>query len=68
MPTGGTCRCWARRGSWLPIYRAAGLTDIYMGDEAIVDCQTFSLKGKSMKSLRGAYNRVTEGRLPGRSA
>jgi lysylphosphatidylglycerol synthetase-like protein (DUF2156 family)/UDP-2,3-diacylglucosamine pyrophosphatase LpxH len=46
--------------SWLPIYRAAGLTDVYMGDEAIVDCQTFSLKGKSMKSLRGAYNRVTK--------
>ncbi len=46
--------------SWLPIYRAAGLTDVYMGDEAIVDCQAFSLKGKSMKSLRGAYNRVSK--------
>ena len=45
---------------WLPIYRAAGLTGVYMGDEAIVDCQTFSLKGKSMKSLRGAYNRVSK--------
>ena len=45
---------------WLPIYRAAGLTEVYMGDEAIVDCQTFSLKGKSMKSLRGAYNRVSK--------
>jgi lysylphosphatidylglycerol synthetase-like protein (DUF2156 family) len=44
--------------SWLPIYRAAGLVDHYIGDEAIVDCTTFSLKGKSMKSLRGAYNRV----------
>jgi lysyl-tRNA synthetase class 2 len=31
-----------------------------MGDEAIVDCQTFSLKGKPMKSLRGAYNRVSK--------
>ncbi len=45
---------------WLPIYRAAGLTGVYMGDEAIVDCQTFSLRGKSMKSLRGAYNRVSK--------
>ena len=45
---------------WLPIYRAAGLTGVYMGDEAIVDCQTFSLKGKSMKSLRGAYNRMSK--------
>jgi lysylphosphatidylglycerol synthetase-like protein (DUF2156 family)/UDP-2,3-diacylglucosamine pyrophosphatase LpxH len=45
---------------WLPVYRAAGLSEVYMGDEAIVDCQTFSLKGKSMKSLRGAYNRVSK--------
>ncbi len=44
--------------SWLPVYRAAGLVDHYIGDEAIVDAGTFSLKGKSMKSLRGAYNRV----------
>jgi lysylphosphatidylglycerol synthetase-like protein (DUF2156 family)/UDP-2,3-diacylglucosamine pyrophosphatase LpxH len=45
---------------WLPVYRAAGLSEVYMGDEAIVDCRTFSLKGKSMKSLRGAYNRVSK--------
>jgi lysylphosphatidylglycerol synthetase-like protein (DUF2156 family)/UDP-2,3-diacylglucosamine pyrophosphatase LpxH len=45
---------------WLPIYKAAGLSPVYMGDEAIVDCQTFSLKGKSMKSLRGAYNRMSK--------
>jgi lysylphosphatidylglycerol synthetase-like protein (DUF2156 family)/UDP-2,3-diacylglucosamine pyrophosphatase LpxH len=45
---------------WLPIYRAAGLTEVYMGDEAIVDCQTFSLQGKSMKSLRGARNRMSK--------
>ncbi len=43
---------------WLPVYRAAGLVDHYIGDEAIVDATTFTLKGKSMKSLRGAYNRV----------
>ena len=46
--------------AWLPIYRAAGLSSVYMGDEAVVDCQTFSLAGKSMKSLRGAYNRVSK--------
>jgi lysylphosphatidylglycerol synthetase-like protein (DUF2156 family)/UDP-2,3-diacylglucosamine pyrophosphatase LpxH len=45
---------------WLPIYRAAGLTAVYMGDEAVVDCQSFSLKGKAMKSLRGSYNRVSK--------
>ncbi len=44
--------------SWLGIYRAAGLVDHYIGDEAIVDATQFSLKGKSMKSLRGAYNRM----------
>jgi lysylphosphatidylglycerol synthetase-like protein (DUF2156 family)/UDP-2,3-diacylglucosamine pyrophosphatase LpxH len=44
--------------SWLGIYRAAGLVDHYIGDEAIVDAGAFTLKGKSMKSLRGAYNRV----------
>jgi lysyl-tRNA synthetase class 2 len=43
---------------WLPVYAAAGMTSIYMGDEAIVDCQAFSLGGGPMKSLRGAYNRV----------
>ena len=48
----------AASGSWLPVYRAAGLVDHYIGDEAIVDCSVFTLKGKSMKSLRGAYNRV----------
>ena len=46
--------------SWLPVYRTAGLSEIYLGDEAIVDCQVFSLKGKAMKSLRGAYNRVSK--------
>ena len=48
----------AASGSWLPVYRAAGLVDHYIGDEAIVDCAVFTLKGKAMKSLRGAYNRM----------
>ena len=43
---------------WLPVYEAAGMTAVYMGDEAIVNCQTFSLAGGDMKSLRGGYNRV----------
>lgn len=43
---------------WLPVYEAAGMRSIYMGDEAIVDCQAFSLSGGSMKGLRQAYNRV----------
>ena len=31
---------------------------LYMGDEAVVDCATFTLEGPPMKSLRGAYGRV----------
>ena len=43
---------------WLPIYRASGLRTMYVGDEAVVDCSTFTLDGSHMKSLRQAYNRV----------
>ena len=43
---------------WLPVYEAAGMQSIYMGDEAIVDCQAFTLDGGTMKGLRGSYNRV----------
>ncbi len=43
---------------WLPIYGAAGLHHLYMGDEAIVDCPTFSLAGGKMKGLRQATTRL----------
>ncbi len=43
---------------WVPVYEAGGMHAIYMGDEAIVDCHSFTLDGGPMKSLRGAYNRV----------
>lgn len=43
---------------WMPVYEAAGMQSIYMGDEAIVDCQAFTLEGGTMKGLRGSYNRV----------
>jgi lysylphosphatidylglycerol synthetase-like protein (DUF2156 family) len=43
---------------WLPVYRAAGMRDIYIGDEAVVDVQRFSLEGGHMKGLRQAYHRV----------
>jgi hypothetical protein len=39
---------------WLPIYRATGMHDIYIGDEAVVDVQEFSLAGGHMKGLRQA--------------
>jgi len=43
---------------WLPFYQAVGLHQIYVGDEAVVDCQTFSLDGGKMKGLRQACTRL----------
>ena len=43
---------------WLPVYRAAGMHDMYVGDEAIVDCTTFTLEGGRAKGLRQAVNRI----------
>ena len=43
---------------WLPTYRAAGMTPIYVGDEGVVDVERFSLEGGRHKSLRQAVNRV----------
>ncbi len=45
---------------WLPLYRATGMHDIYIGDEAIVDVQSFSLAGGHMKGLRQAANRIAK--------
>jgi lysyl-tRNA synthetase class 2 len=44
--------------SWLPTYRAAGMGELYIGDEAIVDCRNFELGGGHKKGLRQAVNRV----------
>jgi len=43
---------------WLPIYRDAGMRHVYIGDEAVVDVQHFSLAGGKMKGLRQAVARV----------
>jgi lysyl-tRNA synthetase class 2 len=43
---------------WLPLYLAAGMRSIYIGDEAVVDVTTFSLAGNKMKGLRQAVSRV----------
>jgi lysyl-tRNA synthetase class 2 len=43
---------------WLDVYRATGMRDVYIGDEAVVDCATFSLDGGRAKALRQAVNRV----------
>jgi lysylphosphatidylglycerol synthetase-like protein (DUF2156 family) len=44
--------------SWLPVYHAAGLRSVYLGDEAVVDVQGFCLAGNQMKGLRQACTRV----------
>ncbi|HYX44741.1 MAG TPA: phosphatidylglycerol lysyltransferase domain-containing protein, partial [Acidimicrobiales bacterium] len=43
---------------WLPVYRQAGMQALYVGDEAVVDCQRFTLDGGRNKALRQAVNRV----------
>lgn len=47
-------------GDWLPLYEDIGLRPVYLGDEAILDCEAFTLEGRGMKSLRGAHNRLTK--------
>ena len=44
--------------TWLPTYRDSGMHNIYLGDEAVVKLQDFSLAGKHMKGLRQAHNRI----------
>lgn len=44
--------------AWVPVYEASGLRSIYLGDEAVVDCPSFTLAGSAHKSLRQAVNRI----------
>jgi lysylphosphatidylglycerol synthetase-like protein (DUF2156 family) len=43
---------------WLPIYRSTGMHDMYVGDEAVVRTDRFSLGGGKFKGLRQAVKRV----------
>lgn len=44
--------------NWLDIYERSGLRAVYLGDEAIVETQGFSLDGKRFKSLRQGHARL----------
>jgi len=55
---GWTIGVMGASAEWLAIYHAAGLHYLYLGDEAIVDCQHFSLAGQKMKGLRQACTRL----------
>ena len=41
-----------------PLYRERGMHAIYLGDEAIIRCDGFSLEGAGMKAVRAAVKRV----------
>ena len=43
---------------WLPIYQRFGMFCLYVGDEGIVDVDSFDLAGGERKSLRQAVNRI----------
>ncbi len=45
---------------WLSVYRDSGMHHVYLGDEALVSVQSFSLSGGKMKGLRQAHNRIAK--------
>ncbi|HEV7615714.1 MAG TPA: phosphatidylglycerol lysyltransferase domain-containing protein [Solirubrobacterales bacterium] len=49
---------FAVRESDAEIYRARGMRTIYLGDEAILRCDEFSLEGTGMKAVRTAVKHV----------
>ena len=42
----------------LPVYEKRGFKGVYMGDEAIIPCDRFTLHGSGMKNLRSTVKRV----------
>ena len=46
--------------TWLPIYRASGMHDMYVGDEGVLEVGRLDLSGGRHKSLRQAVNRVAK--------
>jgi lysyl-tRNA synthetase class 2 len=42
----------------LPLWRAAGLRALYIGDEAVVETARFSLEGRAIRKVRQAVGRV----------
>ena len=43
------------------LYRERGMHAIYLGDEAILHCDEFSLDGAGMKAVRAAVKHVEQG-------
>lgn len=42
----------------LPVWRSAGLRDLYLGDEAIVETAGFSLEGRAIRKVRQSLSRL----------
>jgi lysylphosphatidylglycerol synthetase-like protein (DUF2156 family) len=42
----------------MPLYAEHGFHEVYLGDEAIIRCDTFTLSGSAMKAVRSAVKRV----------
>ena len=45
----------------LPVYREADMRALYLGDEAVLDTETFDLEGPRMRSVRRAVSQVEQG-------
>jgi lysyl-tRNA synthetase class 2 len=43
---------------WLPTYEKSGLRSVYLGDEAIIRCQDFTVDGRTLRAARQAHSRV----------
>jgi lysyl-tRNA synthetase len=50
----------AVREADMSTYRAFGFREVYLGDEAVIPCEEFSLSGSTMKSVRSAVSRVAK--------
>jgi len=44
----------------LPLYETLGLKTIYLGDEAVIDVQKFSLEGRPIRKVRQSVHRLTK--------
>ena len=45
----------------MPLYNAHGFRGVYLGDEAIIRCDSFTLDGGALKQVRSAVKRVGKG-------
>jgi lysyl-tRNA synthetase class 2 len=46
------------RADRIPVYETAGLRARYLGDEAVIDVDEFTLDGRRMRPVRQAFNRT----------